>query len=127
MKEELIKAYLKAEGLEQKAKKEKKALESEIIALYQDEIPKDKKSKTFDEEKVKVTVKKQDEILSLIEKEYLKIRDSIESKLRPEKVKFSLDIEGYNWIKENNPELYKVVSQCVELKPTPASLKIVKK
>ena len=121
-KSELLDELFKAQKAEAKAKAKRIELEAEIEKLYSFEG----KSKTFDEDKFKVTVKKSI-LVSLDQEKYIAARPNIPEELRPEKVKFDLDVKGFDWLKENNQEIYKIVSDCVTEKDGKTSVKVEKK
>ena len=121
-KNQLLDELFKAQKAEAKAKAKRIELESEIEKLYSF----DGKSKTFDEEKFKVTVKKSI-LVSLDQEKYISVRPNIPEELRPEKVKFDLDTKGFEWLRENNHEVYKMVSDCVTEKDGKTSIKVEKK
>jgi hypothetical protein len=126
-KKELVKKYFAAKAKEDKAKKERKEIEEIFQSEYAPEVPEGQKSKTFEEDTFKIVCKKADKTLVLDEKMYLLIRQNIPAEQRPEKVKFSLDVEGYEWLKKNNYEAYRTVSECVSEKDTAPSITITKK
>lgn len=120
--EKLLDELFKAQKAEAKAKEKRIQLEAEIEKLYQFEG----KSKTFNEEKFKVTIKKSVTV-SLDQEKYIAARPNIPEELRPEKIKFDLDSKGFEWLKENNQEIYKMVSDCVTEKDGKTSVKVEKK
>jgi hypothetical protein len=121
-KESLFAEHLKVSKKEDDAKKKRLEIEAEIEALFPFT---DALSKTFKEEKYKVTIKK-NPVMKLDNKLYIPIRESIPEELRPEKVKYDLDSKGFKWLKENNPEIYKKVSDCVEAKDNKSTITVEK-
>lgn len=127
-KEKLFNDLIKAKKAEDQAKDKRIELEEEIAELYKDQV--EGKSKTFNEEigksKFKITLKKS--ILQTLDQDaYLKIRPQIPEDRRPEKVKFSIDSAGYEWLKENDRENFIKVSNCVSEKEGKTSITIEKK
>lgn len=127
-KEKLFNDLLKAKKAEDQAKDKRIALEEEITELYESEI--EGKSKTFNEEigknKFKITIKKTVN-QTLDQDAYLAIRPQIPEDRRPEKIKFSIDAKGYEWLKENDRENFIKVSNCVTEKDGKTSVVIEKK
>jgi len=125
---EIIKALSKVQKAESKAKSERIKLEQQLAEIYISEIDSDAKSKTFsDVEGFKVTVSKGKENYSLDQEKYAQQRLLITPEMRPEKVKFEIDLKGYEWLRENNKAIYDVVSPCVTMKIGKASVKVEKK
>ena len=122
-KEQLLKEWLKQKKAEDAANKKRVEVEKEIEALYGSF---DGKSKTFNEEDLgfKTVIKKNETIKFLNTWEV--VRKTIPSDLRPEKVKFSPDMEGLEFLKAREEEIYKTVSDCIEIKPGKTSVTITK-
>jgi hypothetical protein len=114
-KQAILKDWIKHKKAENTAKKKRIEIEKQLEEMYI--LEKNKKSTKFKEDDLgfAITVKKS-ESLKLDNEKYISIRDQIPADLRPEKVSFSLDEKGYNWLKENNKDVYKKISDCVELK-----------
>lgn len=121
-KKELLKAWMKFKHAEEKAKKSRYEIEAKIAPLYQFS---DSESKTFNEDDFKVNVKR-GETFSLDQDAWKTARLSIPDDIRPEKIKFELDKAGFTWLKENNADVYKIVSDCVTKKPSKVSINIEK-
>lgn len=121
-KEALLAEHLKVSKAEDKAKTRRVEIEAELEKLYGDF---DGKSKTFNEEKYKVTIKKNFS-QKLDQEKYVAIRPEIPEELRPEKIKFDLDSEGFDWLKENNREIYLKVSDCVTEKQNKTTVSVEK-
>jgi hypothetical protein len=120
-KQELFKEWLKLKKAENTAKEKRHVLETQIEELYSFEG----QSKKFKEEGFDVTIKKS-ESYTLDQEAYKNIRLDIAEELRPEKIKFELDKSGYTWLKENNQEIYKKVSDCVTFKIGKSTINIEK-
>jgi len=123
-KEELLKNWLKYKNAEEKAKKNRYEMEKNIEALYGTDFS--ESSKTFNEEKFKIILKKN--IVHKLDNEaWLSVRNDIPENLRPEKISFSLDVNGFNYLKDNGPEdVYKKVSDCVEIKQNKTTITVEK-
>ena len=121
-KEALLAEHLKVSKAEDKAKNRRVEIEAELEKLYGDF---DGKSKTFNEEKYKVTIKK-NFVQKLDQEKYIAIRPEIPEELRPEKIKFDLDSKGFDWLKENNREIYLKVSDCVTEKQNKSTVSVEK-
>lgn len=121
-KEALLAEHLKVYKAEDKAKARRVEIEAELEKLYGDF---DGKSKTFNEEKYKVTIKKNFS-QKLDQEKYVAIRPEIPEELRPEKIKFDLDSKGFEWLKENNRDIYLKVSDCVTEKQNKSTVSVEK-
>lgn len=121
-KEALLAEHLKVSKAEDKAKTRRVEIEAELEKLYGDF---DGKSKTFNEEKYKVTIKKNFS-QKLDQEKYVAIRPEIPEELRPEKIKFDLDSKGFEWLKENNRDIYLKVSDCVTEKQNKSTVSVEK-
>lgn len=121
-KEALLAEHLKVSKAEDKAKTRRVEIEAELEKLYGDF---DGKSKTFNEEKYKVTIKK-NFVQKLDQEKYIAIRSEIPEELRPEKIKFDLDSKGFDWLKQNNREIYLKVSDCVTEKQNKSTVSVEK-
>lgn len=127
-KEKLFNDLLKAKKTEDIAKDKRIELEEQVAELYEDQI--EGKSKTINEKigknSFKITIKKTVN-QTLDQDAYLSIRPQIPEDRRPEKVKFSIDSKGYEWLKENDRENFIKVSNCVTEKDGKTSVVIEKK
>jgi hypothetical protein len=121
-KESLLKDWIKFKKAENTAKDARYKVETQIEELYGSF---DGGSKTFKEDKFKVSIKKS-LTMKLDQDEYKKVRKDIPEELRPEKIKFELDNEGFKYLKENKPEIYKLVSDCVTLTPGKSTITVEK-
>lgn len=123
-KEELLKNWLKYKNAEERAKKNRYEIEKNIEALYGTDFL--ESSKTFTEEGFKINLKKN--IVHKLDNEaWLSVRNDIPENLRPEKISFSLDVKGFNYLKDNGPaEVYKKVSDCVEIKQNKTTISVEK-
>lgn len=122
-KEELFKEWIKFKKAEDKAKDNRTSVESDIENLYKFK----EKSKTFKEEDLGYSVNLKKNLgVKMDQEKWNGIRESIDSKVRPEKITYSLNMEGFEWLKKNNPEVYKLVSDCVEIKPNKTTIKVEK-
>ena len=123
-KEQLLKDWIKHKNAESRAKEKRLAIERDIEQLYSD-FPEN--SKTFKEEEIGFSVNlKKNFKYNLNQDQYLGIRSEIPEDLRPEKVIFSLDLKGYEWLRENNQEIYRKISDCVEFKINKPTIKVEK-
>ena len=128
-KEELLPLWIKHKKAEDKAKAKRVEIEKEIEAIYGTSFK--ETSKTFKEKELgfKINLKK-NIAYNLDEEMYLKARAKIPLSLRPEKVKFSLNIEGFKYLKASEKpeeqEVYLMVSDCVEIKDNKTTVKVEK-
>ena len=121
-KSTLIKGWLKAKKAEDAAKKRRYDIEATLLHAYP---AFDEKSKTFKEDGFSVNIKTNIAV-KFDQDKYLSIRPNIPEDLRPEKITFALDMKGYNFLKENKKDLYKLVSDCVEFKENKSTISIEK-
>jgi hypothetical protein len=121
-KRELFKEWMKFKKAESAAENKRLEVEEQINLLYDFQ----ETSKTFKEGEFNVNIKKNIKI-SLDQEKYADIRKKIPSDLRPEKVKFELDKAGFDYLKENEVEFYRLVSDCVSIKENKRTIKIEKK
>ena len=120
----IFKEWQKHKKAEDAAKKKRIEVEQQIESVYGNF---EGDSKTFKEDDIgfKINLKKNVSI-KLDQEQYISIRSGIPENLRPEKIKFDLDKTGFAYLKENNPEIYKMVSNCVEEKPGKTTIKVEK-
>jgi hypothetical protein len=124
-KEKLLKDWLKFKKAENKAKKNRVETEVKIEELYGTKFK--GKSKTFKEEELGFNVNvKLNAGYKMDQDAWRSVRSSIEPKLRPEKITFSLDEDGFVYLKKHHPEIYKKVSDCVEFKKGKTGIKVEK-
>lgn len=128
-KNELFKEWIKFKKAEDKAKENRNKVEVELVDLYGTAFKGN--SKTFKEEDLGFNINLKKNIkYNLDENEYKSIRSSIPTNLRPEKIKYSLDVKGFEYLKnsenETEKKIYKKVSNCVEIKPNKPTIKVEK-
>jgi len=122
-KESLLKEWLKLKKAENKAKQNRLKIEEQIQDQYK--LNPDEKSKTFKEEKFSINIKK-NVVYKLNEKQWILIRQEIPENFRPEKISFSLDLKGFEYLKENEDLIYKKISDCVEFKENKSTITVEK-
>ena len=124
-KKSLFAEWLKFKKSEDKAKINRAEVEAAILELYGTDFK--ETSKTFKEDELgfKVNLKK-NTVHKLDQEAYLAIREDIPQNLRPEKVSFSLDVTGFEWLEANDNENYLKVSSCVEIKENKTTVKVEK-
>jgi VIT1/CCC1 family predicted Fe2+/Mn2+ transporter len=123
-KEKLMKEWIRFKKAEEKAKKNRIEVEKGLEEIYGSFKG---NSKTFNEENgFSVNIKKNVKY-SLDQTKWKGIRTKIPENYRPEKISYSLDLAGFNWLKENNNELYLKVSDCVEQKNNKSTITVEKK
>jgi len=121
-KEKLLADHVKFSKAEDVAKAKRLEVEAKIEELYPFS---EGLSKTFNEPKFKVIVK-HNFATKFDSDRYIQIRESVPENLRPEKIKYELDKTGFEWLKENNPEIYIIVSSCVEIKQNKTTITVEK-
>jgi hypothetical protein len=109
--------------IEAMAKAERYKLEDELTKIYT--VPSDKMSKSFKGDGFKITLNK-NEVYKLDQEFYSSIRNEIDESLRPEKVKYDLDIKKYHQLEEKNIDLFKLVQKIVEYKENKSTISIDK-
>jgi len=119
--EKLLADYLKAKKAEDKAKKKRLEIEEQISDKLE---VLDGKSKTFHFEGFKVT-KKINESWKFLDA-WKSERNNIPEEFRPEKIKYDVDTKGLGYLKEQQPDLYKAVSFCIEMKENKPSISVEK-
>lgn len=125
-KEKLLEEqWLKFKKSEEKAKKSRIEVEGQLIEAYGLKFK--GKSKTFKKEGSEFKVQLTKNIAyNLDQEKWIESRKLIPQNMRPEKISFSLDVKGFEWFKENEPELYEIISDCVEIKPNKTTVKVEK-
>lgn len=123
-KKTLLSDWCKFKKAENVAKKKRIEVEGKVEALYGSF---EEKSKTFSEEELGFkTVISKSITSSLNQEMYKEVRLNIHEDLRPEKIKFEIDTVGMKWLKENKPEIYREVSDCITSKPGKTGVKVEK-
>lgn len=124
-KKELFQEHLKHKKAEDAAKQKRYEVEEKIKKLYGSF---DEKSKTFNEPELGFSINiKKNIVFNLNQEKYKLIRLDIPEELRPEKIKFDLDTEGYKYLKENEKDIYKKISECVDKKENKSTVSVEKK
>jgi len=127
-KKALLKDWTKFKKAENKAKANRQEVEVKLEKIYGTSF--EEQSKTFKEKDLgfSINIKKNTKI-ALDQEMWKTVRLEIPvepENLRPEKIKFELNVKGFNWLKENKPEIYKKVSGCVEIKDNKPTFKVEK-
>ena len=124
-KSELFKSWLKFEKAEKQAKEKRYEIESEIENLIGLDF--EGNSKTFEIDEFKVNLKK-NIVYKIDDKAYLSIKNDIPEELDPieEKISYSLNLEGFEYLKTNAREIYKKISDVVERKENKTTVKVEK-
>ncbi len=121
-KQELYQAWVKAKKAETNAKDKRIEIEKQIEMI----LPAfDEKSKTWHDEGFTLNIKKS-ETWSFEQELWKKTRENIAPELRCEKIKYDVDTKGLEFLKTNNPDIYKQVSNCVNFKTGKTSFVIEK-
>jgi hypothetical protein len=138
-KADLLRNWLKAKIAEDKAKAKRIKLDEEIESIYGTDF--EGISKTFKEDELGFSVNLKKNIKYDLDQEAWKsIRSDIPAELRPEKVKFEIDVKGFEYLRDNpdvmespdSPnslpykEYYKMVSDCVTIKNNKTTIKVEK-
>jgi hypothetical protein len=120
-KKVLFKDWIKHKKAEAREKKKRLEVEKKIEDLFQFEG----KSKTFNEEGFKITLKKTYNY-KLDQEKWKIAREDVPDGLRPENIKFSLIEAGYIWLEKNDKENFKKVAECVTIKPGKTGVEVKK-
>jgi hypothetical protein len=124
MTPELLKEWIKAKKAEDKAKQKRLDIEAQIeVPEFEGQSTTIKVGDLVDQFKVNF---KKNESYSFDQEKWVIARRNIPADLLPEKIKYDVDKTGIEWLKENNPEVYKTVSDCVTFKIGKVSFKIEK-
>ena|GEM_PF-912360 len=133
--EELSTAWIEAKAIETAANKNRVAVEKQLLELYQFDKPDG--SKTFSDitenALVKVTISnKVDSKLDIDAYSGVKldtgltIEESIPLEIRPVDYVPKLIPAGVKWIKENEPEIARMLARCITEKPAKSGVKVVR-
>lgn len=145
-KEELLKEWVKCKKAEKKQKDARALVEVELEKLYGTKFK--GSSKTFKEEDLGFSVNVKKNIKTKLDQEaYTAVRETIPEILRPEiaTIVYDLDVKGFEYLKANVKETYKIesdddsedieveikdiykkVSDCVEIKVNKPTIKVEK-
>jgi len=124
-KEKLFVKWLKFKEQETDYKKFRIEVEEELESFYGTDFKGN--SKTFNEKDLGYSINLKKNIKYNLDQDQWKIaRDRIPLHLRPEKITYSLDMKGFEYLAENEEEIYKKVSDCVEIKPNKTTIKVEK-
>lgn len=124
--DELANQWLLAKKSENEASKQRVAFEKQLIeALEFTQLEGSNRLKT-DQFKVTLTAKLNKKLD--VEK-WLTIRDSIPDALRPviketPIIEYKIDDKGMAYIKENNPEVFTLISEVITLTPAKTAVKV---
>ncbi len=128
-------AWLEAKADETTANKKRVAIEKQLLELYQFDKPDGSKtfSDTTENALVKVTItnkinfKLDIDAYSGIKQDTGKtIEESIPLEIRPVDYVPKLIPAGVKWIKENKPEIARMLSHCITEKPAKTGVKVVR-
>ena len=124
-KESLLKEWIKLKKAATKAKDNLADCDLKIEKLYGTKF--EGNSKSFPEKELgfKINVKK-NIYYNMDQEKWKNVRVEIDQELRPEKIKFDVDVKGLNWLEDNKPEIYKKASDCIEIKPGKTTIKVEK-
>jgi len=117
--------WLKLKKAEEKAKNNRVAIEKELAGLFI--IDDGSASKTFTDEDAgfKINIKKNIRY-ALDQEKWKSVRLDIPENLRPEKIAFSLDVKGFDYLAKNDSAVYQKVSDCVTISENKSTFKIEK-
>ena len=123
--EVLLNKWLRLKKTENKAKEERIEIERSLASDFLVDF--DGQSKTFKSYGFKISVKKNIRY-SFDQEKWISARKEISSELRPEKIKFEVDVKGFEFMRKNKVycETFKFVSDCVTIKENKPTIKIEK-
>ena len=114
--------WIRAKVKEEKAKAERLRVEEKLSQLFSFDSG---NSKTFTEGNYKISLKK-NVAYKLDQAGWSAIRDNFPADLRPEKVKFEVDVKGLEYLKANHYDLYKKASDLIEIKENKMTITVEK-
>ena len=129
-------AWLKVKAKETTANKERIAVEKQLLDLYQFDKPDG--SKTFTDltetASVKVTISNKMNFKLDVDaysgikdsKTNMTVEEMIPPELRPVSYEPKLSPVGVKWLKENEPEITRMLSRCITEKPAKSGVKVVR-
>ena len=120
----LLAEWLKHKKAEDAAKKKRYDVEEKLVKEYADFSGTSKKV-TEDDLGFSITVTKSITV-KLDQDKYAAVRNNIPENLLPEKIKYELDKKGFEFLKENEKEIYLMVSSCVTETPGKPTIKVEK-
>lgn len=124
-KEKLLKSWGKFKKSEERARKNRVEIESQIEKIYGTDFK--ETSKTFKEKELGFNINLKRNIAYKLDQEaWRSVRSEVPENLRPEKITFSLDVKGFEYLKVNEVDIYKKVSDCVEIKQNKTTIKVEK-
>lgn len=122
MSKELYSAWMHWKKEEDEAKKNRIKIEKMLIGEKEAWLE-DGKQRTFKSDRFKCTIKL-GSVYKLDEEKYFDICKQIPEKLRPVEYKAALNKREYENIRKYHPEIFDILSQAVEVKPTKPSVKV---
>ena len=129
-------AWLKAKANETTANKKRVGIENQLLKLYQFNKPDG--SKTFsdktDNALIKVTISNKTNFTLDVDaysgvtdpKTNMTVEEMIPPELRPVSYEPKLSPAGVKWIKENEPEIARMLARCITEKPAKPGIKVVR-
>ena len=129
-------AWLEAKAKETTANKERIAVEKQLLDMYQFDKPDG--SKTFTDltksATVKVTISNKTNFKLDVDaysgikdsKTNMTVEEMIPPELRPVSYEPKLSPAGVKWLKENEPEIARMLARCITEKPAKPGVKVVR-
>ena len=129
-------AWLKAKANETTANKKRVGIENQLLKLYQFNKPDG--SKTFsdktDNALIKVTISNKTNFTLDVDaysgvtdpKTNMTVEEMIPPELRPVSYEPKLSPAGVKWLKENEPEIARMLARCITEKPAKPGVKVVR-
>ena len=117
-KKTMLKEWMRLKKKEKEYSEKRKNLEKEIELMFPFE---NSTSQTFKIDDLKVSIKKNSSY-KFIMSEWEEARKTIPVKIRPERIKYEVDMKKFNDIKDT--EYYISVSNCIEMKQTKSTISV---
>jgi hypothetical protein len=119
---------LRAKSYEESARESRIAIEGQIIALVDFDSDRGQKTVTL-EDGTKIVVKKELSYkvnFEALEEERFPLDEDGEQPPMPTKLKTTreLDVKGYEWYRENNPDVFRIIAQHVTVTPRKPSVEV---
>jgi len=124
-KKELFHKWLMLKQTENDIKKERNKIESEIELLYPFE---NGNSHTFKEDDFAINIKR-NYVYKFDQQLWAESRKNLPKKFRPEKIEYKVDVERLKELDEylhktDGSNIYKSISDCIEMKQNKSTIKI---
>lgn len=118
--EALCQAWLDAKRAEEKARRDRLAVEAQMVEAF--EVPTEG-SKTTQLDNFKITMT-QPVTRKLDEKAWANVKGKVSTDLHPIKVKVEADSTGCKWLIQNEPQAWALIASAFETRPGKIGVKV---